>query len=144
MDDAGSATPDLLDAIVERGGEVESAREYRPTFDEIFAELVRRDREARGEPTDAEAVGLMKGLIAVPVRLLAFLGKELVETIRRPGALVSLVLGPFLIMAIFGLGYDGYRNPLRTVVVAPPDTGPPAEPFGLRGHCGRRPAWSPR
>ena len=45
-----------MDAIAERGGEVESAREYRPTFDEIFAELVRRDREARGEPADAEAV----------------------------------------------------------------------------------------
>ena len=70
----------------------------------------------------------MKGLIAVPVRLLAFLGKELTETIRRPGALVSLVLGPFLIMAIFGLGYDGYRNPLRTVVVAPPETGLPQNP----------------
>jgi ABC-2 type transport system permease protein len=70
----------------------------------------------------------MKGLIAVPVRLFAFLGKELVETIRRPGALFSLVIGPFLIMAIFGLGYDGYRNPLRTVVVAPPDTGLPQNP----------------
>ena len=45
-----------MDAIAERGGEVESAREYRPTFDEIFAELVRRDRAARGEPTDSEAV----------------------------------------------------------------------------------------
>ena len=70
----------------------------------------------------------MKGLIAVPVRLFAFLGKELVETVRRPGALFSLVLGPFLIMAIFGLGYDGYRNPLRTVVVAPPETGLPQNP----------------
>ena len=70
----------------------------------------------------------MKGLIAVPVRLFAFLGKELIETVRRPGALVSLVLGPFLIMAIFGLGYDGYRNPLRTVVVAQPDSGLPQSP----------------
>ena len=56
VDDAGSATPTVMEAIAERGGEVESAREYRPTFDEIFAELVRRDREARGEPTDTEAV----------------------------------------------------------------------------------------
>ena len=70
----------------------------------------------------------MKGLIAVPVRLFAFLGKELVETVRRPGALVSLVLGPFLIMAIFALGYDGYRNPLRTVIVAAPETGLPQSP----------------
>jgi ABC-2 type transport system ATP-binding protein len=56
VDDAGSATPTVMDAIAERGGEVESAREYRPTFDEIFAELVRRDREARGEPADTEAL----------------------------------------------------------------------------------------
>ena len=70
----------------------------------------------------------MSQLLAVPVRLLAFLGKEIIETIRRPGALFSLVLGPFLIMAIFGLGYDGYRNPLRTVVVAPEDAGLPRDP----------------
>ncbi len=56
VDDAGSATPTVMDAIAERGGDVESAREYRPTFDEIFAELVERDRDARGERTDGEAV----------------------------------------------------------------------------------------
>jgi ABC-2 type transport system permease protein len=66
-------------------------------------------------------------LVAVIVRLLAFVGKELVETIRRPGAILSLVLGPFLIMAIFGLGYDGYRRPLRTVAVIPPQTGLPQD-----------------
>jgi len=70
----------------------------------------------------------MRDLIAIPVRLLAFLGKELVETVRRPGALVSLVLGPFLIMAIFAFGYDGYRNPLKTVIVAAPETGLPQSP----------------
>jgi ABC-2 type transport system permease protein len=69
----------------------------------------------------------MTQLLAVPVRLLAFLGKEIIETIRRPGALFSLVLGPFLIMAIFGLGYDGYRNPLRTVVVTAPDSDLPQD-----------------
>ena len=49
-----------------------------------------------------------------------FVGKELIEVIRRPGALLSLVLGPFLIMAVFGLGYNGERRPLETVVVIPP------------------------
>jgi ABC-2 type transport system permease protein len=78
----------------------------------------------------------MSQLIAVPVRLLAFLGKEIIETIRRPGALFSLVLGPFLIMAIFGLGYDGYRNPLRTVVVAPEDSGLPQDPAEYRDVAG--------
>ena len=58
VDDAGSATPTVMDAIVERGGEVESAREYRPTFDEVFAELVRA-RDRRGSAAsrrDGEAV----------------------------------------------------------------------------------------
>ena len=78
----------------------------------------------------------MSQLLAVPVRLLAFLGKEIIETIRRPGALFSLVLGPFLIMAIFGLGYDGYRNPLRTVVVAPEGSGLPQDHHHCRGARG--------
>ncbi len=52
-------------------------------------------------------------------RVLAIVGKELVSIVRRPGALLSLVLGPFLIMALFGLGYSGYRRPLDTIVVIP-------------------------
>jgi ABC-2 type transport system permease protein len=60
-------------------------------------------------------------------RILAFVGKELVEVIRRPGALLSLVLGPFLIMAIFGVGYSGYRRPLETVIVVPEGSGLPTD-----------------
>ena len=52
-------------------------------------------------------------------RILAIVGKELVSILRRPGALISLVLGPFLIMALFGLGYSGFRRPLDTIVVIP-------------------------
>ena len=33
----------------------------------------------------------MRAILAVVIRLLAFVGKELVETLRRPGAIVSLV-----------------------------------------------------
>jgi ABC-2 type transport system permease protein len=61
----------------------------------------------------------MRAVLAVPLRVLAVVGKELAETIRRPGAILSLVLGPFLIMALFGLGYDGVRRPLETIVVTP-------------------------
>lgn len=78
----------------------------------------------------------MRGVLAVPLRLLAFVGKELVETVRRPGAIVSLILGPFLIMAIFGVGYDGYRRPLRTVVVAPPETQLPQDVESYRQIAG--------
>ena len=58
-------------------------------------------------------------LIKALTRVLAFVGKELVEVIRRPGALFSLILGPFLILAIFGAGYSGYRRPLDTIIVVP-------------------------
>jgi ABC-2 type transport system permease protein len=56
-------------------------------------------------------------------QILAIVGKELVSIVRRPGALISLVFGPFLIMAIFGVGYSGYRRPLTTIVVLPAGTG---------------------
>ncbi|MEO8570091.1 MAG: ABC transporter permease [Chloroflexota bacterium] len=67
----------------------------------------------------------MRAIATMILRLLALVGKELVEVVRRPGALVSLVLGPFLIMAIFGLGYNGERRPLETVVVIPSTSGLP-------------------
>ena len=59
-------------------------------------------------------------MVQVGSRLLAFVGKELVETIRRPGAIVSLVLGPFLILALFGIGYRNQARALRTLFVLPP------------------------
>jgi ABC-2 type transport system permease protein len=61
----------------------------------------------------------MHAPLAVLWRLLAFVGKELVETLRRPGALISLVLGPFIIMAVFGVGFSGVRRPLETLIVIP-------------------------
>jgi ABC-2 type transport system ATP-binding protein len=49
VDDAATAMPEVVDAITQRGGEVASATEARPSFDEVFAILVERDRVARGE-----------------------------------------------------------------------------------------------
>ena len=66
-------------------------------------------------------------LIKSLTRILAFVGKEIVEVIRRPGALASLILGPFLILALFGAGFSGYRRPLDTVIVVPPDSGLPTD-----------------
>jgi ABC-2 type transport system permease protein len=62
-------------------------------------------------------------LLKVFARLLAVVRKELIEVIRRPGAILSLILGPFLIMALFGVGYSGIRRPLDTVLVIPPNVG---------------------
>jgi ABC-2 type transport system permease protein len=69
----------------------------------------------------------MHAPLAVLWRLLAFVGKELIETVRRPGALVSLVLGPFIIMAIFGVGFSGVRRPLETLIVIPDSSQLPRE-----------------
>ena len=69
----------------------------------------------------------MRAILTPLVRILAFVGKEIVETFRRPGAILSLVLGPFLIMAIFGLGYSGVRRPLETIVVATASTHLPTD-----------------
>ena len=55
-------------------------------------------------------------------RITAFIGKEMRELIRRPGVLLSLLLGPLLIMALFGVGYTGVRRPLEAIVVLPPDS----------------------
>jgi ABC-2 type transport system ATP-binding protein len=44
VDDAGLAIPDVVAAIEGQGGEVTSAREERPSFDEVFARLVERHR----------------------------------------------------------------------------------------------------
>jgi ABC-2 type transport system permease protein len=63
----------------------------------------------------------------VLTRLLAFVGKELVEVARRPGALFSLVLGPFIIMALFGFGYDGSINTFRAMLVVDPGSGMSAD-----------------
>jgi ABC-2 type transport system permease protein len=70
-------------------------------------------------------------------RLLAFIGRELVEVRRRPGVLVSLVFGPFLVMAVFGLGYSGYRKPLTTILVIPPDSGLPTDVASYQQVAGR-------
>ena len=73
-------------------------------------------------------IGLVAGPIKSLSRIFAQVRKELIQVRRRPGAFISLVLGPFLIMAIFGLGYTGVRTPLNTVVVIPTSMSLPRDP----------------
>ncbi len=61
------------------------------------------------------------------VRMASFTGKELREVLRRPGVLLSLIVGPFAIMFVFGLGYSGYRDAFRTEIVIPTDTDLPRD-----------------
>jgi ABC-2 type transport system permease protein len=59
-----------------------------------------------------------------PTRFLAVVGKEIISVVRRPGALISMIAGPFIIMAVFGLGYVG-RPQYRAIIVVPPQSGLP-------------------
>ena len=62
------------------------------------------------------------GIAKAITRVIAQVRKELIQVRRRPGAFFSLVLGPFLIMALFGLGFTGIRKPLDVALVLPSDT----------------------
>jgi len=52
-------------------------------------------------------------------RIGAVIRKELREIMRRPGALLSLALGPLAVMALFGLGFTGARAPVAVIIVIP-------------------------
>jgi hypothetical protein len=54
VDDAGTATPDVVDAITTQGGEVAFAREIRASFDDVFATLVARHRARTAEAGEDE------------------------------------------------------------------------------------------
>ncbi|MDO9174415.1 MAG: hypothetical protein Q7V62_06380, partial [Actinomycetota bacterium] len=58
-------------------------------------------------------------LLRRPLQIATFLRKEAVEVLRQPRLLLTMVIGPFLIMAAFGLGYRDTPERMRTLFVAP-------------------------
>ncbi|HWQ14728.1 MAG TPA: ABC transporter permease [Roseiflexaceae bacterium] len=54
------------------------------------------------------------------IRLLSFFAKEVNEVRRQPRLVLSLLLGPFAILLLFGSGYQGNQPLLRTAIVVPP------------------------
>ncbi len=57
------------------------------------------------------------------VRGIAFTGKELHEILRQPRLLLGLVIGPFLILLLFGTSFRGQVVRQPTVLVIPAATG---------------------
>lgn len=53
------------------------------------------------------------------IRAFAFFRKELVEIVRQPRLVALMVLGPFLVLALFGLGYSGRPMLMHTTFVGP-------------------------
>ena len=116
-DDAAVATPLVVAMVQAAGASVASVDQAQPSFDDVFARLVER---AAAAEHNRQRVGGVRSLL----RILAVTGKEVVEVLRRPGALVSIVLGPLLILGLFGLGYTGQPD-MRAIVVVPAEAGLP-------------------
>jgi ABC-2 type transport system permease protein len=53
------------------------------------------------------------------IRTGAFVRKEIVQVLRQPGLMLSLVLGPFLILLLFGGGLREEDPAVRTIFVVP-------------------------
>ena len=54
-----------------------------------------------------------------PVQIGGFLRKETASVIRQPRLLLVLVVGPFLILLLFAVGYNEQQSVLRTAFVGP-------------------------
>jgi ABC-2 type transport system permease protein len=67
----------------------------------------------------------MRSIFPPLVQASAFFRKELAEVLRQPRLILSLILGPFLILLLFGIGYRNQPRPVRTLFVADP-----ASPLG--------------
>jgi ABC-2 type transport system permease protein len=55
------------------------------------------------------------------IQFLAFFSKEFNEIRRQPKLVLSLIVGPLLILVLVGIGYTGVRPPLRVALVIPDD-----------------------
>jgi ABC-2 type transport system permease protein len=62
-------------------------------------------------------------LIKSSIRSGAFVSKEINEVRRQPRLILSLILGPFLILFLFGIGYKGEETTLSGIFVLPKQGG---------------------
>ena len=73
-------------------------------------------------------VALGRGVI----RTSSFFFKEIWAAVRQPKLALSVLLGPFLILAAFGIGYRGQTPQLDTVLVLPDDPRLTEDPAAYR------------
>ena len=69
----------------------------------------------------------MRELLRGAIRSSSFIRKEIFEILRQPRLVATLVLGPFLILLIFGIGYRAQSSSLRTLYVAQTNSAIPAQ-----------------
>ena len=149
VEDADAAIDRLDDALERLQLPVLEAREHVVDFDEVFVKVIERHRaagdraarrgaavslrsrlsarrERRDEARRAKRARLQRGTKLRPssgwatiVQALAFVRKELAEIVRQPMLLLLLVLGPFILLLLFGAGYKDTTIKLRTEFVGP-------------------------
>ncbi|MGE5250684.1 MAG: ABC transporter permease [Bacteroidota bacterium] len=56
------------------------------------------------------------------IHVLSFFSKEVNEILRQPRLVLSLILGPFLVLLLFGLSYSGGLPQFKVAVVVPPNS----------------------
>ncbi|MGE5138544.1 MAG: ABC transporter permease [Rudaea sp.] len=66
---------------------------------------------------------ILRALFRPLIRASAFMRAEVFEILRQPRLILTLVLGPFLILLLFGIGFRNSARPLRTTFVV--DNGDP-------------------
>src|SRR5665811_1035146 len=66
--------------------------------------------------------GILAGPLRWLVQLSGFVRKELFEILRQPRLLLVLVVGPFLVLAMFAVGFDQQGTVLITTFVGPEDS----------------------
>ena len=76
------------------------------------------------------------GLLRPIIRLLALVNKEVLEVARQPALVAALVLGPFLILFVFGIGHRADRPPLTAQLVIPSSIELPRDPSFWKNRFG--------
>ncbi len=61
------------------------------------------------------------------LRLFSFVVKEILDVLQQPRLVVTLVLGPFLILLLFGLGFTGQQRPVEAIIVVPAESDMPTD-----------------
>lgn len=64
----------------------------------------------------------MNKLAGFLIRVSAFARKEVAGILRQPRLVAILILGPFLILLLFGLGYTNQARTLNAIIVVPEDS----------------------
>jgi ABC-type multidrug transport system permease subunit len=65
---------------------------------------------------------LINRLWRLILRPASFVGKDITQIRRQPQLIVALIIAPFLVLLLFGIGFEGSAPPIKTALVIPADS----------------------